>query len=213
VDDAAGACLGIPALTALHAVLMDGGVTDQTVLVAGGAGAVGHYAIQMALQLGARQVIASVSTPAKAELARSAGADAVVLYKSEPLVQRVAELTQGRGVDRIIEVDLGVNADANAQMLRAGGQCVAYGSSISPMQLPFFPLISRNLQLKFFIVYNLSQADRAQAHSVLDRMLGRGVLQHNIAQRSTLDDIVSAHEQVEQGRLSGNLVLQIPHQT
>lgn len=209
VDDAAGACLGIPALTALHAVLMDGGVAGQTVLVAGGAGAVGHYAVQMAVQMGAAQVIASVSTPAKAELARAAGADAVVMYKSEPLVERVAELTAGRGVDRIIEVDLGANAQADVQMLKQGGHCVAYGSSVTPMQLPFFPLISRNLQLKFFIVYNLAPADRTLAHSVLQRMLERGILQHNIAQRLSLDEIASAHEQVEQGGLTGNLVLRI----
>ncbi|MEI7786683.1 MAG: NADPH:quinone reductase [Betaproteobacteria bacterium] len=209
VDDAAGACLGIPALTALHAVLMDGGVTGQTVLVAGGAGAVGHYAVQMAVQLGAARVIASVSTARKAELARAAGADEVVMYKSEPLVERVAELTAGQGVDRIIEVDMGANADADVQMLRPGGQCVAYGSSITPMPLPSFPLISRNLQLKFFIVYALSKADRALAQGVLQRMLERGVLQHNIAQRLTLDEIASAHEQVEQGGLTGNLVLQI----
>ena len=209
VDDAAGACLGIPALTALHAVLMDGGVAGQTVLVAGGAGAVGHYAVQMAVQMGAARVIATASTPAKAELARAAGADAVVMYKSEPLVERVAELTAGRGVDRIIEVDLGANAQADVQMLRPGGHCVAYGSSVTPMQLPFFPLISRNLQLKFFIVYNLAPADRALAHSVLQRMLERGVLQHNIAQRLSLDEIASAHEQVEQGGLTGNLVLRI----
>ena len=209
VADEVGACLGIPALTALHAVLMDGGVTGQTVFVAGGAGAVGHYAVQMAVQLGAGQVIASVSTPAKAELALAAGADAVVLYKDEPLVQRVAELTGGRGVDRLIEVDLGVNAEADLQMLRPGGQCIAYGSSLTPMPLPFVPLISRNLQLKFFIVYHLAAAERALAHSVLDRLLRRGVLQHNIAERLALTDIVSAHERQEQGQLSGNLVLRV----
>jgi NADPH2:quinone reductase len=94
-------------------------------------------------------------------------------------------------------------------MLRPGGQCVAYGSSISPMALPFAPLISRNLQLKFFIVYHLSAPERALAHSVLDRLLRRGVLQHNIAERMALADIVSAHERQEQGRLSGNLVLRV----
>jgi NADPH2:quinone reductase len=121
----------------------------------------------------------------------------------------VAELTGGRGVDRLIEVDLGVNAEADVQMLRPGGQCIAYGSSLTPMPLPFVPLISRNLQLKFFIVYHLSAAERALAHSVLDRLLRRGVLQHNIAERMALADIVSAHELQEQGRLSGNLVLRV----
>ncbi len=208
VDGEAGACLGIPALTALHAALLDGGVAGKTVFVAGGAGAVGHYAVQMASQLGAARVIASVSTPQKAALARAAGADDVVLYKTEPLAERVAELTGGRGVDRIIELDLGVNAAADLEMLSPGGECVAYGSSTA-LQLPFFPLIAKNLQLKFFIVYHLPPEDRARAVGALTRMLAHGSLQHNVAARMPLDEIAAAHERVEQGTLAGNLVLRV----
>lgn len=209
VADEAGACLGIPALTALHAVLLDGGVAGKTVLVAGGAGAVGHYAVQMASQLGAARVLATVSTEAKARLARAAGADDVVFYRSEPLAERVQALTQGRGVDRIIELDLGVNAGADLEMLRPGGECVVYGSSATPLQLPFYPLIAKNLQLKFFIVYSLAAADRARATGTLTRMLARGALQHNIAARLPLADIAQAHELVEGGQAMGNVVLQI----
>ncbi|MES2936383.1 MAG: NADPH:quinone reductase [Pseudomonadota bacterium] len=204
----AGACLGIPALTALHAVLMDGGVAGKTVLVAGGAGAVGHYAVQMASQLGAARVITSVSTPQKAELARAAGADDVVLYKDEPLAERVAALTGGRGVDRIIELDFGVNAAADLEMLRSGGECVVYGSSATPLQLPFFPLLAKNLQLKFFIVYHLGAADRERATGTLTRMLARGTLAHSIAARLPLAEIAAAHEMVERGAATGNVVLQ-----
>lgn len=100
VPDEAGACLGIPALTALHALLLDGGVAGRTVLIAGGAGAVGHYAVQMAGLLGAARVIASVSTPQKAGLARAAGADEVVFYRSEPLVERVLQLKPGASRSR-----------------------------------------------------------------------------------------------------------------
>jgi NADPH2:quinone reductase len=209
VSGEAGACLGIPALTALHAVLMDGGVAGKTVLVAGGAGAVGHYAVQMAGLMGAARVIVSASTPAKAALARAAGADDVVLYKSEPIVERVAQLTGGRGVDRIIELDLGVNGPADLEMLRVGGECVVYGSSASPLQLPFFPLIARNLQLKFFIVYHLSPEDRARAVGTLTRLLARGALQHNVAARLPLDEIAAAHEMVERGEAVGNVVIQV----
>jgi len=205
-----GACLGIPALTALHAVLMDGGVAGKTVFVAGGAGAVGHYAVQMASQLGAARVLTSVSTPEKATLARAAGADDVVMYKTEPLAERVADLTAGRGVDRIIELDLGVNAPADLEMLRPSGECVVYGSSATPVQLPFVPLLVKNLQLKFFIVYHLPPQDRAKAVATLTRMLERGALQHNIAARMPLDEIAAAHELVEQGTLAGNLVLAVP---
>ncbi len=209
VNAAAGACLGIPALTALHAVLLGGGVAGRTVLVAGGAGAVGHYAVQMASQLGAARVIASVSTQRKAELALAAGADDVVLYRDQPLAERVAELTGGHGVDRIIELDLGVNGAADLEMLRSGGQCVVYGSSQAQVQLPFFPLIAKNLQLRCFIVYHLTAAQRERAQATLSRMLERGMLQHNIAARLPLRDIAEAHELVESGKAVGNVVLDI----
>ena len=207
VSGEAGACLGIPALTALHAVLMEGGVAGKTCLVAGGAGAVGHYAVQLAGLLGAARVIASASTPDKAALAWEAGADDVVLYKSEPLVDRVAQLTEGRGVDRIIELDLAVNGAADLDMLRPGGECVIYGSSGTPVQLPFYPLIAKNLQLKCFIVYNLAPEDRERAVATLTRLLARGALKHNIAARLPLQDIAAAHEMVEGGRAVGNVVL------
>jgi len=209
VGGEAGACLGIPALTALHAVMMDGGVAGKTVLVAGGAGAVGHYAVQFASQLGAARVISTVSTPAKAALARDAGADDVVFYKTESLTDRVAEMTGGKGVDRIIELDLAVNGEADLQMLRVGGECVTYGSSASPLELPFFPLIAKNIELKFFIVYHLAPQDRERAVATLTRLLARGTLQHNIAARVPLQDIATAHEIVERGEATGNVVISV----
>ena len=209
VDGEAGACMGIPGLTAMHAVLMDRGVAGKTVLVAGGAGAVGHYAIQLASRLGAARIISSVSGDAKAALARAAGADDIVNYKTENLVERVRELTGGRGVDRIIEMDIAVNGAADLDMLRTGGEVVAYGSSPQPMNLPFPVLLAKNIQLKFFMVYHLDDADRARAQAVLQRLLARGELQHNIALRLPLDQIVEAHEAVEQGRVVGNVVLQV----
>jgi NADPH2:quinone reductase len=209
VDGEAGACLGIPALTALHAVLVDGGVAGKTVLVAGGAGAVGHYAVQMAGLLGAARVFATASTDDKAALVRDAGADAVIRYRTEPVATRVAELTGGVGVDRIIELDLGVNGAADVEALCSGGECVVYGSSTTPVQLPFYPLISKNLHLRFFIVYNLPAADRERATLTLTRLLERGALRHNVAARLPLDEIAQAHELVEQGGTAGNVVLRI----
>jgi NADPH2:quinone reductase len=201
--------MGIPGLTAMHAVLMDGGVAGKRVLVAGGAGAVGHYAVQLASRLGAAQVISTVSSDAKAGLARAAGADHVIDYKTEPVAERVRELTQGRGVDRVIELDIAVNGAIDLDLLRAGGELVAYGSSPKPLDLPFPVLLAKNLQVKFFIVYHLEAADRARATGVLNRLLARGELQHNIAERMALAEIVKAHEAVEGGRLVGNLVLRV----
>jgi NADPH2:quinone reductase len=208
VSGEAGACLGIPALTALHAVLMDGGVAGKTVLVQGGAGAVGHYAVQFASQLGAAKVLATASTPQKAALAREAGADEVILYKSEPVVERVHALTGGLGVERIIELDIAANGESDLAMLRDNGECVVYGSGGANVQLPFYPLIAKNIQLRFFIVYHLTPADRARATSTLTRMLERGTVQHNIGARLPLAETARAHEMIERGEVTGNVVLQ-----
>ena len=209
VSGEAGACFGIPALTALHAVLVDGGVEGKTVLVAGGAGAVGHYAVQFARLLGAAHVIATVSTSRKAEIARIAGARTVIDYKTENVAERVREATKGRGIDRIIEVDVAANAALDLELIRAGGDCVVYGSNAPQFSLQFSPLILKNIGLRFFIVYNLTDEDRLRAVSRLDNLLERNELIHNIAERLPLERIADAHDMVEQGRAIGNVVLAI----
>ncbi|HJW50725.1 MAG TPA: NADPH:quinone reductase [Burkholderiaceae bacterium] len=205
----AGACLGIPALTALHAVQAHGGVLGRSVLVAGGAGAVGHYALQFARLLGARQVLTTVSGAEKAEIARQAGADVAIDYRTEDLVARVRWLTQGLGVDRVIEVDIAANGALDAELLKAGGEAVVYGSGAREFALPFFPLILRNLTLHFFIVYSLSDGDRERAEAILNGLLDAGQLQHNIGARRTLTEIAQAHEDVESGRVIGNVVISV----
>lgn len=209
VPDEAGACLGIPALTALHAVMMAGGVQGQRVLVTGGAGAVGHYALQFARLLGASQVITTVSNAEKAAIAQAAGADVAINYRSDDVASQLRQATDGQGVDRIIEVDIAANGTLGADLLRPGGQMVVYGSGASPFSLPFFPLIVKNLSLHFFIVYNLSDDDRRQAQSMLTRFLAQGVLMHQIAARLPLSQIVQAHELVESGRALGNVVVDL----
>lgn len=204
-----GACLGIPALTALHAVLTDGGVEGQRVLVAGGAGAVGHYAVQFSRLLGARQVIATVSSAAKAALALAAGADVVVNYRTESVVDRVLQETQGKGVDRVIEMDIAANAAIDMEVVRSNGQWVVYGSGARQFTLPFFPMISRNFGVRFFIVYHLSDADRRRAVEALTDFLRRDVLQHNIGMKLPLASIPEAHDAVESGAVTGNVVLSI----
>jgi NADPH2:quinone reductase len=205
----AGACLGIPALTAYHAVTMDGGVAGRRVLVAGGAGAVGHYAVQIARAQGAAQVIATVSGPEKAALAAAAGADVVVNYRTEPLIARVREVTGGTGVDRIVEVDFAANVGADQEMVAIEGDIVVYGSGAPEIPITFFPLILKNVRLRFFIVYNLSEHDRRRATDDLTTLLREGRLVHNIAARFPLAAIAEAHETVERGLAIGNTVLEI----
>jgi len=209
VDPAAGACLGIPALTAYHAVMVDGGVAGKSVLVTGGAGAVGHYAIQLARLRGARQVVATVSSEEKAALARAAGADLVVNYKTEDVVRKCLDFTGGVGLERIIEVDLAANAATDLAVLRQEADIVVYGSGAAEAAIPFFPAIARHARLRFFIVYNLNPEDRARAIADLTRLLATNSLQHNIAARLPLARIAEAHELVEGGRMVGNVVLEV----
>ena len=209
VDPAAGACLGIPALTAYHAVMVDGGVAGKSVLVTGGAGAVGHYAIQLAKLRGARQVVATVSSEGKADLARAAGADLVVNYKSEDVVRKCLDFTGGAGLERIIEVDLAANAATDLAVLRPEADIVVYGSGAAEAAVPFFPAIVKHARLRFFIVYNLSPADRVRAIADLGHLLAAGRLRHNIAARLPLSRIAEAHELVERGRAVGNVVLEV----
>jgi NADPH2:quinone reductase len=208
----AGACLGIPALTAYHAVHCNGGVAGKTVLVAGGAGAVGHYAVQFAKLAGARSVIATVSSTAKADLARAAGAHDTVDYRSEDAAKRCLALTGGAGFDRIVEVDLAANLALDLAVIRRDGEITVYGSGAPEVPVPFFASIVKNVRYQFFIVYNLGEADRQAGLDGVTRLLAEGRLQHNVAARFPLERIAEAHELVESGRAPGNVVLELPPQ-
>jgi NADPH2:quinone reductase len=196
-------------LTALYAVQAHGGVLGRSVLVAGGAGAVGHYALQFARLLGARQLLTTVSGPEKADIARQAGADVAIDYRREDVVERVRSLTLGLGVDRVIEVDIAANGALDAELLKAGGEAVVYGSGAREFALPFFPLISRGVTLHFFIVYNLTDVDRDRAEATLHGLLEAGQLQHRIGARRKLAEVAQAHEDVESGRVIGNVVISV----
>jgi len=205
----AGACLGIPALTALHALLTDGGVAGQSVLVTGGAGSVGHYAIQFARLLGAGRILATISTEAKAAHARAAGADDTINYKSENLVERVAALTGGAGVDRVVDLDIGSTAPLLPGLLAPGGIAAVYGSNTPGATIQFGPAIMRGIALRFFIVYELTASQRATAIGALNAWLAADLVKHAVAARVPLAECAAAHDAVEAGTYMGNLVLDI----
>ena len=171
------------------------------------AGAVGHYAVQMAKLMGAAKVIATVSAPAKAAHARAAGADAIVNYKSESVVERIKELTAGHGIDRVIEVDIAGNAGLYSAIMARDGVIAAYGSNVQEIRLQFSPMILTGAAIRFFIVYELAPAARAEAIAQLTRWIGEGRLRHAVAASYPLDRVVEAHEAVERGTHIGNVVV------
>jgi NADPH2:quinone reductase len=208
IDYAVGACLGIPALTAIQATRLAKPDPDSTLLIAGGAGSVGHYAIQLAKLRGAR-VITTISNDAKAAHAHAAGADEVINYRTEDVGERVRTLTSGRGVDAVIEVDLSRNARFYPAALRPHATVVIYGMSANESTLPSLWLMQNNVTLRFFLVYELSAADRAAGIAEVNDLLKQGRLVHTIAQRLPLESIAEAHDIVERGDVTGNVVLDV----
>jgi NADPH2:quinone reductase len=202
-----GACLGIPALTAHRAVTIDGSVEGRTVLVSGGAGAVGNYAIQFAKLLGAGKVIATVSSFQKADRARAAGATDVINYRADDVAERVLEITAGRGADRVVEVDIAGNSELLPKIVAQDALCVAYGSNTPDVTFQFGPMIMRGVSVRFFIVYELSREAREQGVADLTRWMEAGQIKHEIAMRFRLDDIVQAHETLEQGKVIGKIIV------
>jgi NADPH2:quinone reductase len=208
IDYAVGACLGIPALTAIQAIRLAKVGPGSTLLIAGGAGSVGHYAIQLAKLRGAR-VITTVSNDAKAAHARSAGADEVINYRTEDVGERVKTLTSGRGVDALIEVDLSRNAKFYPAVLRPHATVVIYGMSANESTLPSLWLMQNSITLRFFILYELSSDDRVAGIAELTDLLKQAKLVHTVALRLPLEKIAEAHDIVERGDVIGNVVLDI----
>jgi NADPH:quinone reductase len=200
----AGACLGIPAMTAYHAVAVAQVGKGSKVLITGGAGGVGHYAIQFAKARGAT-VLTTVSSEAKAALARQAGADHTIDYKREDVGERVAALT-GK-VDAVIEMDLAANAKLYSAVLRPRGHVVVYGTGSAEATIPAQPSLVNAMKIEFVYVYELTASEREAAVSAINRMLENKTLINNVALTLPLSDIAAAHEAVEGGKIMGNVVV------
>ncbi|MGG6270264.1 NADPH:quinone reductase [Leptolyngbya sp. AN03gr2] len=204
---AEGACLGVPAMTAHHCLFKDGSIAGQTILVTGGAGAVGAYAIQLA-KWGKATVITTVSSEKKAEIAKSIGADHVINYKTEDVSAAIKQIA--KGVDRVIEVDFAANLETNLKILNRDGVIATYAtdSNVTP-QVPIYSLIYKNLTVHYVLVYAMSKAAHQQAAMDITTCLQEGVLKHQIAERFSLDQIAEAHELMESGTAIGNIIVEL----
>ena len=204
-----GACLGIPAMTAHRCLYADGPITGKAVLVQGGAGAVGFYAVQLAKLGGARAVLATVSRDEQASRARQAGADHVINYKSENVAER-AKAILGGGVDRVVEVALGKNLAADSAMLAVNGIIAAYSSDEVPEPVvPFNAMLMKDLTIRFVLIYEVGDAARLDAVGEINRLLAATQLKHQIAEIYSLEQVAAAHERMEEGRAIGKLLLQV----
>jgi len=200
-----GACLGIPVMTAHRCLFADGPVTGKTVLVTGGAGVVAHYAIQLAKWAGAK-VVTTVSSDAKAVHARTAGADVVVNYRNENVVERIR--AEAGGVDRIVDVDFGKNLPVSAAVLKPHGAITCYAStSVREPVFPYNDLLRLNISVRPVFVYTMPDAAKALAHADIARWVREAKPIFAIAERFSLAEVVQAHLAVERGEKIGHVLL------
>ncbi|MBL8581676.1 MAG: NADPH:quinone reductase [Rhizobiaceae bacterium] len=209
IDFAAGACLGIPALTALHSVRLHGDIAGRTILVTGAGSAVGHYAVQFAKARGARVI--GTASDQKSAHARQAGADFVIDYRGKDVARVVKELTGGVGAAGVIDMDFTGTAPLIGDGIVAPhGLVVSYGSNVAgPIPLSFPAMLWGSLTLKVFVVYELRPEERRAAIGELTGMLAAGRLRHSIGLRLPLAEVAAAHEAVEAGKVVGNVVIDV----
>lgn len=194
-----GACLGVPACTAHRAVFADGPVRDQWILVQGGAGAVGAYAVQFAAQAGAR-VIATGSSAQKRETALGLGARHAVDYRDPEAARQIVALTGGRGVERVVEVDLGENLALDLEVCAPNATIASYSSTrVREFPFPYYAIAPKGLNFRIVQGYCLPDAARAQAIADITGGLSRGTLMHRIGRVFPLEEIAAAHEASERG--------------
>ncbi len=204
-----GACMGIPVMTAHRCVFADGPVEGQTILVTGGAGRVGHYVIQWAKYAGAN-VIATASNPEAEAESYAAGADIVCPHQGEELLNTVAEMTDGQGVERIVDGEFGGNLPVLLDVARTGATIATYASmGVPEPTLPFRRMMFMDLTIRMVLVYAIPESAKLDAIDDITDFLKRDLLQHRIAHRVTLDKTAEAHELVEQAGFYGMVLIEI----
>ncbi len=205
-----GACLGIPGITAHRSVHVAGSVDRRTVLVQGGAGAVGQSAVALARHAGAVVICTVRSEPDKA-VAEWAGAHHVIVTEgltADEVVERVLALAPD-GVDHIVEVAFEANISIDERLLRQGGSIAAYATGNPTPAIPFWPLVFKNVRLFFLGSDDFPEEAKSEAARCLNEVLESGWPGFQIHSVFPLHSIAMAHEMVEQGRVSGRVVLKL----
>ncbi|MFT5037974.1 MAG: NADPH2:quinone reductase [Flavobacteriaceae bacterium] len=206
-DFTVGACLGIPAMTAHRCVHADGDVRGKTILVTGGAGRVGYYAIQWAKMAGAT-VIATASNTADKALCIELGASEVVNHRQPNWAKQVLQATGGRRIDRVVDVEFGANLPEVLNCIAPSGVIATYSSTqVQQPSLPFLQMMFMDLTLRMVIVYAMPESAKEQAINDITVALASEALRHRIAHVVPLDSLSHGHKLIEQGGFGGGVVI------
>lgn len=189
-----GATLGVPAVTAAYCLFADGPIEGESVLVTGGAGAVGRAAVQLAKWAGAR-VLTTVSNESKAEVAKAAGADIVVNYTNP----NAADQLKSQGISRIVEVNLAANLELDLAISQPGMKIVSYAADAEDPILPRRALMTACITIEFMMLYNVQQARFWKSVELVEKALAAGALTEPPMRIMQLNEIAAAHQQIESG--------------
>ena len=194
-------------MTAHRCLFADGPLTDKTVLVPGGAGAVGNYAIQLA-KLDGAQVISTISSDEKADIAKAAGADHVVNYRTEDVVKRVMDMTGGAGVDHIVEVDFAGNFKISQQVLKPNSVLAVYGAGSPPQPPVPLQFNVSNVSVRMVLVYDMPESAKTAATEDINRLVDQNNFSHLLGPSFPLEAAADAQRAVEGGAI-GNVILDV----
>ena len=202
-----GACLGIPGITAHRAVHVAGSVVGRTVLVQGGAGAVGACAVQLAHQAGAARVIATCRAESDKEIASRAGANEVLLTGNN-LMQRIRDLAPD-GVHHVVEVAFGANIKTDAEALALGGSIATYATNLPTPEIPVWQLVFVNARIFFVGSDDVPVDAKTEATRDINQALEAGWPGLDIAEIVPLAQIARAHELVEHPSKPGRVIVAV----
>lgn len=201
-----GACLGVPAVTAHRALFADGPLDGLTVLVMGGTGRVGRYAVQLARWRGAAHIVAAASTEEKQAQARALGADHAVDYRRSDMAKEIRRLVGG--VDRVVEVAFADNIPTMPEILNPNATIAAFASDSDPEpRVPFHALMFNNTTIRLFSIYGMPEDAKDAAFRDIDLALSEGVLSHAVGCEYPFEDAVRAHQAVEWRECDGVVLL------
>lgn len=201
-----GASLGVPLVTAWYNIEFGGDLTGKNVLITGGAGSVGHYAVQLAKFKGA-VVYTTVSSQEKADHAAKAGADHIINYRTENTAEKIMDLTGGKGIDFCAETNLSANGALHGAVMVPKSRVAAYGTDGPEVTIPIGPMLGKQIDLQFTSLHVLSAEQASVASATINAFLKGKSLIHTIGGSYPLAQAGEAYQAVMDRKFIGKIVL------
>jgi len=203
-----GAAIGVPAMTACHSLMLAGDLRDQFVLVTGAAGAVCNLAVQLAKSMGARVIAVVRGDATKEDDAKRAGADVVLNSDRQDILKEVLQHTNQKGVQSMVDVDLGAHLDFSWRMMAQNGVIASFGTASNPKPtLDWAPYMYRNIHICGVAIFEVPEPQKIKIAQYVQACLDANKLWLRLDQTFALDQIAAAHDHQQFGRPRGKIIV------